>query len=707
MRYLIVSLLFFACTATDPATVSSPTTDSPGGPRYSLGQWSFHRALFDGEMDNFDFVATAGEMDFDGVELVNQFFADRATDAAFLDSLRAAADDAGVALTMLLIDGAGNLGDPDAAARDSAVARHLEWVAAAERLGIRDLRINAHGAGTYEAVLDAATDGVGKLARAARESGVRILIENHGGWSSNGTWLSTLLQRLEPEAVGAVADFDNWCYQRDNGQLWGGKCTARYDRYKGMQELMPYAGGVSVKAFNFTADGAETVMDFRTLFDAIRASGYDGYLGIEYEGDSLPAREGVEKTRALAERSWPRNTVVTPTARERIDSTLRGFVSAGDIAGVSALVFEKGDEAYFGAFGQSDREADIPMQRNTIVQIYSMTKPITGVALMQLYEQDKFELDDPLADHLPEFRDVRVYVSGGGSAGTMQTRATSRPILVRDITRHTAGFYTGGDPDGLQQAFVAADLRSYENTLTTMGEKLGQLPLRSDPGTEWHYGPSVDVQALLVERLSGQAFDAYLREHIFTPLGMNDTRYVVPEADRDRFSAAYRRDADGTLTQLPSAEAHEFNLRQWPLTPGGFGLTSTLDDYMTFARMLLNGGSLDGVRILQPETVRLMRTNQLSDEVTERLWLPSKGQVGFGIDFAVRQRPPATAAENPGKVGEFFWDGAASTLFWVDPANELAAVLFVQLFPFDQIGLHHDFRRAIYGPFVPLPEAAR
>jgi CubicO group peptidase (beta-lactamase class C family) len=168
---------------------------------------------------------------------------------------------------------------------------------------------------------------------------------------------------------------------------------------------------------------------------------------------------------------------------------------------------------------------------------------------------------------------------------------------------------------------------------------------------------------------------------------------------RARFSAMYQQREDGTLVQLPDAQAHAFNRSENALTPGGFGLTSTLDDYMRFARMLVNGGALDGVRILRPETVRLMATNQLSDSVTERSWLPSKGQVGFGIDFAVRVRPPASAQENNGVVGEFFWDGAASTLFWVDPVNELTAVLFVQLMPFDRIGLHKGFRDAVYGRF--------
>ncbi|WP_116125021.1 serine hydrolase [Lewinella sp. IMCC34183] len=701
MRYfpLLSVLLLLACARTEP--VAEAPRAEPAGPRYSLGQWSFHRPLFAGEMDNFEFVTTAGEMGFAGVELVNQFFRDEADNPDFLDSLRRAAETADVELTMLLIDGAGNLGASDPDERDRAVAQHLQWVEATARLGIPAMRINAHGDGSPAEIMDAAESAIRRLARAANERGIQVLIENHGGISSNGEWLADLVARLRDVNVGTVADFDNWCYQRSDGSMYGGECSARYDRYAGMMELMPYAGGVSVKAFNFDADGDEPDMNFDVLFDIIRGSGFDGFLGIEYEGDSLDPREGVEKTRALAERSWPRKQVVTATARERIDSTLRGFVDAGDIAGASALVYEKGEEVYSGAFGDADREKGTPMARNTIVQVYSMTKPITGVALMQLWEAGKFKLDDPLADYLPEFGDVQVYVSGT-SDGSMQTEAPDRPITVRDITRHTAGFYNGGDSPGLQQAYEAADLRGYKNTLSDLGEKLSDLPLLFQPGTQWHYGLSVDVQALLVERLSGQPFDAYVREHILDPLGMDDTRYFVPEADRSRMSSAYNRAADGVLTQLPDAEAHDFNINRQPLTPGGFGLTSTLDDYMTFARMLVNGGTLNGTTILQPETVRLMRTNHLADEVTERLWLPSKGQVGFGIDFAVRMRPPANAEENPGTVGEFFWDGASSTLFWVDPANELTAVLFVQLFPYDQIGLHHDFRRAVYGPFRPV-----
>jgi CubicO group peptidase (beta-lactamase class C family) len=387
--------------------------------------------------------------------------------------------------------------------------------------------------------------------------------------------------------------------------------------------------------------------------------------------------------------------VVNEAAAERIDATLSRFVESGTLAGASALIWEDGEEVYYRAFGMANRAAGVPMDRNTIVQIFSMTKPVTGVALMQLYERGAFQLDEPLAKYAPEFADLKVY-AGEDSSGGPILEEPRREVTIRDITRHTAGFATGGNNPGVGPLYRQADPMNRGNTLAQFAEKLGRVPLWFHPGERWEYGISVDVQAFLVERLSGLPFERYVREHIFEPLGMDETRYFVPEADRGRLSAVYVRGQDGTLTQQPE-QALAFNTNRWALTPGGYGLTSTLDDYMRFARMLQNEGELDGVRILKPETVRLMATDHLPETVTQRSFLPSKGQVGFGIDFAVRTQPPASAEENYGEVGEFFWDGAASTLFWVDPANDLTAVLFVQLMPFDQVKLHKSFRDAVYG----------
>lgn len=387
------------------------------------------------------------------------------------------------------------------------------------------------------------------------------------------------------------------------------------------------------------------------------------------------------------------NLLVTQKVVDRINTTLKNYVDSGYVAGVSALIVEKDKEVYFNAFGFADREANKPMDRNTIVRIYSMTKPVTGVALMQLFEKGAFQLDDPLSKYLPEFSDMKVY-AGTDASGKIKLEPVKRPITVRDITRHTAGF-AGPQHPALGKMVQEADAMNKENTLAVMTKKLATLPLAFHPGEEWAYGVSVDVQARLVEQLSGKSFDQYVRENILDPLKMSKTRYVPAEEDKDALAALYRLSETDSLQRIPDEEANAFNGREWPLKPGGYGLTSTVDDYMKFAQMLVHEGTQDGVTILKPETVKLMATNHLSDSVTERMWLPSKGQVGFGIDFAVRLREAASPEEKKGAIGEFFWDGAASTLFWVDPLNELTAVLFVQIFPFDN-KLHKKFRDAIY-----------
>jgi CubicO group peptidase (beta-lactamase class C family)/NAD(P)-dependent dehydrogenase (short-subunit alcohol dehydrogenase family) len=387
------------------------------------------------------------------------------------------------------------------------------------------------------------------------------------------------------------------------------------------------------------------------------------------------------------------------SARGRIDSTLQAFVDAGTHAGLSAVVHQAGREVYFGAFGKADQEANRAMERDAIVQVFSMTKPVTGVALMTLWESGAFDLDDPLSKYAAEFNDLRVY-AGTDAEGVPTFERLEREISIRDITRHTAGFAAGAQTPGVGALFAAADPNNSENSLTEFAEKLGDVPLAFQPGSQWLYGPSVDVQAFLVERISGQSYREYVREHVLDPLGMDDTRYVVEPAERHRMAAMYRTEDDGSRSRVPDEEAFARNFEEWALTPGGWGLTSTLDDYLRLARMLLNRGELEGIRILEPETVRMMATNHLSESVVERSWLPGQGQVGFGIDFAVRLRPPATAEEKGGVVGEFFWDGAGSTLFWVDPANDLTAVLFAQLLPYDSVGLHKAFRDAVYGSTV-------
>ena len=378
--------------------------------------------------------------------------------------------------------------------------------------------------------------------------------------------------------------------------------------------------------------------------------------------------------------------------KARIDAALKAMVDSGRAVGVSALVWQDGQERYFGAAGMADREAGKPMRRDTLVQIFSMTKPVTGVALMQLWEQGKFGLDDPLSRYLPEFADMKVMDAQGNVV------PANRPILIRDVMRHTAGFSYGGRGLPADKVFATADPLNLKNDLAEFSRRMATVPLLYQPGEQWSYSAAVDVQARLVEVLSGQPYEAYAKAHILGPLRMTQTGWTQPEAAFARLAATYNKGADGKLARQDDAETRKLNFDpSRRLTMGGAGLVAPIDDYARFSRMLLGSGTLDGVQILKPSTIRLMATDHLDARVTERWWLPSKGSVGFGFDFAVRKSQPQTAEENRGATGEFFWDGRETTLFWVDPANKLTAVFFVQTFPFEA-SLHRDFRAAVYGP---------
>ncbi len=386
----------------------------------------------------------------------------------------------------------------------------------------------------------------------------------------------------------------------------------------------------------------------------------------------------------------------------KIDRMLQSMVDTGRVAGAEVLVWKDGREAHYGSAGLRRIERPAPFTRDTRVQIYSMTKPVTGVALMQLWEQGKFGLDDPLSRYLPQFAGTRVFVrwvnDDDHSMVNYQSREPSRPITIRDIMRHTAGFTYGNAGHPSDVLWNALQPLSPDNTLAEFADLMAQVPLLYDPGTHWHYSAGVDVQARLVEVLSGQPFDEYVRDHVFRPLGMAHSCWKCGDEVLDTLASIYSIGPDGKLQAIPDNDWLVHNFADKPMTEGGAGIVTTVDDYMRFARMLLNEGELDGVRVLEPATVRLMATDQLDPRIADkdRLWLPSKGSGGFGLDLFVRTRPPQTPQENRGAVGEFFWDGYPSMLFWVDPANDMAVVFATQKMPFDGT-LHHDIREAIYG----------
>ena len=366
---------------------------------------------------------------------------------------------------------------------------------------------------------------------------------------------------------------------------------------------------------------------------------------------------------------------------KRIERMLRGVVADGRAVGVSALVWQGGTERYFGAFGLADREARRPMARDTLARIWSMTKPVASVALMRLWDAGRFRLDDPIALYLPEFKSMRVHADDGRGE-----RPAERPILVRDVLRHTSGLTYAMEDGPADRAFRAANPLETSRDLAAFSRAVAALPLRHEPGTAWQYGTSTDIVARLVEVLGDEPFDAHVRRHILQPLGMKETDWTQPDAVKDRRATTYRFGGDGPAQREPEVP--------FLFASGGAGLIGPIDDYLRFARMLLGEGQLDGVRVLRPATVKLMLVDHLDPAISPRHFLKSPG-LGFGLGGSVRIAP-TTPDEPAGVVGEFSWGGAASTLFWVDPANQLAVVFFAQKFPFDE-ALHKDVRRAIYG----------
>jgi len=267
--------------------------------KISLAQWSLHKAFFDGSLDPLKFAQIAREQfDIDGIEYVNQFFKDKAKDTTYLNQLNTIANDHGVTQVLIMCDGEGMLGDEDAAKRNLAVENHYKWVDAAHHLGCHSIRVNAGGQGSMEALADAVVEGLSKLADYGAQAGINVIVENHGGFSSNGAWLSGVMARIGKTNCGTLPDFGNFCIENQHMADGGWECKNEYDRYLGVEELMPYAKGVSAKAYAFDANGDETSMDYRRIMKTVLAAGYHNWVGIEFEG---PEEEmsGIRKTRDL------------------------------------------------------------------------------------------------------------------------------------------------------------------------------------------------------------------------------------------------------------------------------------------------------------------------------------------------------------------------------------------------------------------------
>ena len=394
---------------------------------------------------------------------------------------------------------------------------------------------------------------------------------------------------------------------------------------------------------------------------------------------------------------------------ERITEHLQHrYIDAGRIAGCQVAVARHGHVGYFRSFGSRDLERSAPVEEDTIWRIYSMTKPITGVALMSLYERGMFQLNDPVTRFIPQWRDLKVRERAPD--GSERLVDPERPMTVRDLLMHMSGLgFAGGltlrelfsdDSAELAGGLAPGLRRGPDATLQGMVDHYARYPLEFHPGTHWLYSVSTDVCGRLVEIISGQRFDDFLRQTLFEPLAMSDTGFTVPDEKVDRFAACYRRDASKRLVLTDDPRRSGYR-KEPSFLSGGGGLVSTTADYLRFCQMLLNGGEIDGVRILGRKTVELMASNHLpaGGDLQSVVMPGGYGEVGFagmgfGLTVAVAMAPVVTQVI--GSPGEYMWGGAASTIFWVDPAEDLTVVFMTQLLPSGTFNFRGQLKTLVY-----------
>jgi CubicO group peptidase (beta-lactamase class C family) len=392
----------------------------------------------------------------------------------------------------------------------------------------------------------------------------------------------------------------------------------------------------------------------------------------------------------------------------RVTQFFQGEVDRGAIPGAVLVVGRNGKIVYRQVVGYQDREKKIPMKADAIFRIYSMTKPIATVAVMMLVEEGQIDVMAPVSQYLPEFKDMKVGVektdpATGKPALTLE--APLRPMTVQDLLRHTSGLVYGPFGNTLvHQEYNKANLFDPGQTLAEFVTKLSKLPLAHQPGTTWEYGMSVDVLGRIVEIVSGMPFDRFIEEHITKPLGMRDTAFYVNAAQAPRVAEPQIDPATGQRPMFD--EVANLTKEKVKFFSGGGGMLSTASDYARFCQMLVNGGELDGVRLLSPKTLAVMTSDQLPPDAARVAMLsatqdmapiPEMGQ-SFGLGFAVRTAQGHSAV--PGSVGDFFWSGAAGTYFWIDPQEKMYAVMMLQM-PFIESGHYRRaMRETVYGALI-------
>ena len=419
-------------------------------------------------------------------------------------------------------------------------------------------------------------------------------------------------------------------------------------------------------------------------------SRYALLLGIFLLASCATPSASVRNTLGL-DYSIPESVGIDSMRLEHLTQAMQGFVDEGKLAGVVTAAARDGKIFHFESVGQRDIASGDPMENDDLFRIYSMTKPITGVALMILYEEGKFKLSDPVPMHIPEFTDLQVY-AGMADDGTMLTEPADHPMTMRELMSHTGGLTYGlFSQSPVDDLYNEAAVLDPASNLQDMIDKLAKIPLRQQPGSLWHYSVSVDVQGYLVEKLSGQRFSDFLEERIFEPLGMVDTDFFVPAEKADRLAEVYAYGPDGSLFASEGFTGGPSYLVEHEFEGGGGGLVGSAMDYIRFSQMLLNGGELDGVRILAPLTVELMHRNQLPKGLDNSI-LGSNG-TSFGLDFAIIEDP--VEAEGYSK-GEYYWGGAAGTWFWIDPVENIVFVGMIQQFGNGIPDVRGTSRRLLY-----------
>lgn len=378
----------------------------------------------------------------------------------------------------------------------------------------------------------------------------------------------------------------------------------------------------------------------------------------------------------------------------------RTYIEAGKLAGLAFALYRRGVPVLQTRMGVRDLETNAPITDDTLYRIYSMTKPVTSVALMMLYEQGAIRLEHPVARYLPEFSDMRVYVRGEGAA--METVPATRPMLIRDLLTQTSGLtYDFMNQTPVDQLYRESGLNAFleDRPLPEFAARLAQMPLLFDPGTRWNYSFSTDVLGRVIEVVSGQTLDAFFKTHIFDPLGMTDTGFQVPEKDVERFSSCYELRPDRTIGKQDDPKTSMFVTGRNFLSGGG-GLVSSVDDYVRFCSMLLNKGHYKGVRLLSPLSVDFMTINHLPgnatiDQMGDSLFTEvSTRGAGFGLGFSVVVDRTGTLSPVP--EGTYSWGGAANTFFWIDPQQEIVGVQMAQLIPSTAYSLRPQIQTLCY-----------